>query len=382
MKRTALLLAAGVAVVLTAIAPRILAQDESVGRNLYFMGRPLVGADLDLIQKQSDEGTGLKMWTYHATSTRSGSTGQKFTGVMVGTSPLTTSGTTTTTMQIVPVILKIAGDTFNPSKASPCASGKVPLTLLQQSPIVLTADFKMNGVDVGKDQYVDAFQRANFWTSVSKNGGTYHSKLKVVTLKAITISPGTANSASISDSGCAPLGGVNINWWDAYITNTIIPKLKSQGVGPTTFPVFMLYNVAFYVGSVGDCCTGGYHGAYGSPVQTYGAFLFDLTGTFGVGNEDTDNLSHIVAEWQDDPLVTNLTPPWKNVPLNMCQANLEVSDPLTGTNRPDVKMPNGYTYHLQEIAFYSWFYGPPSIGAGKKFSDNGTYKSAAGKCTP
>src|ERR1700678_2091662 len=156
MKRTALLLAAGVAVVLTAIAPRILAQDESVGRNLYFMGRPLVGADLDLIQKQSDEGTGLKLWTYHATSTRSGSNGQKFTGVMVGASPLTTSGTTTTTMQIVPVIMKIAGDTFNPTIASPCASGRVPLAMLQKSPIVLPTNFTMNGVNVGKDQYIDA----------------------------------------------------------------------------------------------------------------------------------------------------------------------------------------------------------------------------------
>jgi hypothetical protein len=322
------------------------------------------------------------MWTYHVTSTRTGSSGQKFTGVMVGASPLTTSGTTTTTMQIVPVILKIAGDTFNPTIASPCASGRVPLTMLEKSPLVVPTNFTINGVNVGKDQYVDAFQRANFWTSINKNGGTYHSNLKVVALKAITVTPGTAHSAIVTDSACGPLGGVDISWWDAYLTSTIIPKLKSQGVGPTTFPVFMLYNVAFYTGSVSSCCAGGYHGAYGSPVQTYGAFLFDLTGTLGVGNEDTDNASHIIAEWQDDPLVTNPTPPWENASLGMCQANLEVSDPLTGTNIPTVRMPDGYSYHLQEIAFYSWFYGPPSIAAGKKFSDNGTYKSAAAKCTP
>jgi hypothetical protein len=46
-----------------------------------------------------------------------------------------------------------------------------------------------------------------------------------------------------------------------------------------------------------------------------------------------------------------------------------------------VKMSNGYTYHLQELAMYSWFYGPPSIGAGKKFSDDGTFTSAQGACT-
>jgi hypothetical protein len=54
---------------------------------------------------------------------------------------------------------------------------------------------------------------------------------------------------------------------------------------------------------------------------------------------------------------------------------------LTGTNFPNVTMPNGYAYHLQELAFFSWFYGPPSIGAGHKFSDNGTFTSAQGACT-
>src|SRR5580693_9739266 len=127
MKRIVLLLLVCAAVTLIAVAPTMLGQDESMGHKLYFMVKPLVGGDLDLIQKQSDAGTGLKMWTYHATSTRSGSKGQKFTGVMVGTSPLTTSGTTTTTMQIVPVIIKIGSDTFNPTKPSPCASSKVPV---------------------------------------------------------------------------------------------------------------------------------------------------------------------------------------------------------------------------------------------------------------
>ena len=41
---------------------------------------------------------------------------------------------------------------------------------------------------------------------------------------------------------------------------------------------------------------------------------------------------------------------------------------------------SGFTYHLQELAFYSWFYGPPSIGAGAKFSDAGTFTSAQGAC--
>jgi hypothetical protein len=38
----------------------------------------------------------------------------------------------------------------------------------------------------------------------------------------------------------------------------------------------------------------------------------------------------------------------------------------------------GYTYHLQELAFFSWFYGAPSIGIHQWFSDNGTFLTDAG----
>jgi hypothetical protein len=144
----------------------------------------------------------------------------------------------------------------------------------------------------------------------------------------------------------------------------------------------MFYNVAWFVGKTSECCVGGYHGAFGNPAQTYSPFLFDLTGVFGVGTEDTDIAAHEVDEWQDDPLGTNATPAWGHVgQVTGCQSNLEVGDPLTGTNFPNVTMPNGYAYHLQELAFFSWFYGPPSIGAGHKFSDDGTFTSAQGACT-
>jgi hypothetical protein len=38
-----------------------------------------------------------------------------------------------------------------------------------------------------------------------------------------------------------------------------------------------------------------------------------------------------------------------------CQSNLEVGDPLSGTDAPPIVMPNHFTYHLQELAFFSWF---------------------------
>jgi hypothetical protein len=43
---------------------------------------------------------------------------------------------------------------------------------------------------------------------------------------------------------------------------------------------------------------------------------------------------------------------------------------------------NGKTYHLQEIAFFSWFYhSSPSLGVNGWFSSNGTFTTSAPPCT-
>jgi len=51
---------------------------------------------------------------------------------------------------------------------------------------------------------------------------------------------------------------------------------------------------------------------------------------------------------------------------------LEVGDPLTGTN---FKMKHGsFTYHPQELAFFSWFYRTRSVATEGKYSFEGTDK--------
>jgi len=377
--------AATCAALFLASMPKTMAEDEISGHKLIFGVKPLQGADMSEIQAQSDAGVGLKTWTYQVTSSRTGSKGQEFSGVMVGNSPITTNGTTTTTVYVVPLIFKIGGETFSPTLAdSACLDGKVPLTILKSSPMVVaTHDFEVNGVNVGAAQYSDAFQRANFWTHVVANGGTYHNKLAYKFLSPITVTPGSSNSVLFSlTGGCiSSYGGVEVNWFDNLLTTKVIPALASKGVGPTNLPVFMMYNTTMYNTIPNQCCIGGYHGAVGSPAQTYAPFQFDTVGVFGVDSEDTDIMAHEIDEWQDDPLGTNPTPPWGHVGqvTTGCQSNLEVGDPLTNKNYPNVIL-NGFTYHLQELAFFSWFFGPPSIGAGGKFSDNGSFKGAQGVC--
>ena len=74
-------------------------------------------------------------------------------------------------------------------------------------------------------------------------------------------------------------------------------------------------------------------------------------------------MSHEVGEWMNDPCVNNPTPAWGHIgQLQVCQGNLEVGDPLSGTAAIAVKMGDGVTYHGQEMAFRDWFYRTKSVG--------------------
>jgi hypothetical protein len=164
-------------------------------------------------------------------------------------------------------------------------------------------------------------------------------------------------------------------------------------VNPTTFPMFATHNVveceAFAAGvNCGTlapntaCCILGFHDVNGQ--QTIGTADFD-TGIFVDSVPDVSDMSHEVGEWMNDPLGNNPTPLWGNVgQVAGCQGNLEVGDPLSGTLAPPIFNPeNGFTYHMQELAFFSWFYGAPSVGIHGWFSDNDTFTHDAGPvCVP
>src|SRR5262249_25470250 len=255
---------------------------------------------------------------------------------------------------------------------------------VQQSPLFLSHDYTMNGVNVGPTQYIDAFQQANFWSLVG--GMAYHTLLSTTTLPLIPLSvpPGSGQTVRPGTSGrCGNIGLVEVNWFDQWLTGTLFPAFAAQGVNPTTFPIIVLSNVVLYDTVPSRCCFLGYHGAVGAVPQTYAVVEFDTTGAFGTQTQDTVALSHEIAEWMDDPLAANLTPPWGSIgQVQTCENDLEVADPLSGTPFPSVTMPNGYAYHLQELAFFSWFFGAPSLGAGGLFSNHSTFRGDARLCPP
>jgi hypothetical protein len=156
-----------------------------------------------------------------------------------------------------------------------------------------------------------------------------------------------------------------------------------------TFPIFLTSNVVMASSGASissNCCVLGYHGGYISGVNLQ-VYLPVSLNTAGVFSADISTMSHEMTEAVNDPTGGNPAPSWGNIgeTVGRCQSNLEVGDPLspgfgTPTNGFTMLGANGLTYHLQELAFYSWFYGGPSLGAGGKYSSNGTFSGSAKLC--
>jgi hypothetical protein len=352
----------------------------------YFTVVPLKGVSADLVHANAAAATSIPLWSYSITSPVNG---LNYSGNMVGRSPYFHGARSISVpTYIVPLIIKMPdGGVFDPTATdSTCSPAGTALSLAENSPVLLSAQYPMNGIDVGIGQYDDLFQRANFWSQVSSTGDSYHTKLNVITLPAVVVNvpsgDGTTNSTA-PYGGCGKIGVMNFNWFDPYVQSTILPSLTAQGVGPTNLPIFLLYNVVMTDGTpslTGSCCILGYHAAvYTSALQTYIPVDYDTTGIFlGFGN--ITGMSHEIGEWMNDPIGTNPTPAWGHTgQVSGCQSNLEVGDPLSGTEFPAVLMPNGVTYTPQELAYFDWFYRiSPPTGAGNTYSDNGTFDSTAG----
>jgi hypothetical protein len=312
---------------------------------------------------------------------------KNFTYTIVGKNPAikVTNASTTVSAEIVPVIMKFSnGDTWTPTKADSCDAGASPLARTQNSPIVKTKLTKFGGVSMGTVQVTNAFQRAEFWKFAKPTGinPSFGVKLAFKTLPAITINvPDAATAEGTTGCGNGLLGAAEINWLDNQLQTVVIPSLASKGVGTTTVPIFLLHNFVEFDTTPNNCCILGYHNTFNtaSGAQTYGLAMYDNSGDFS-GSSDISALSHEVGEWQNDPNTINPTPSWGNIgQVSGCQANLEVGDPLSGTTFNDPL--GGFTYHPQELAFFSWFYHQsPSLGLKGWFSDQGKFRTFAPPC--
>ena len=328
--------------------------------------------------------------------------GRAYADTIVGGGPFGSEKTATTVnVVIVPLIVQIGGTTFDPTQSDSCIAGALtPLAAFQGSPLIMPVTFDggsgvghaalINGTNGGAATYIDAFRRAEFWKEL--HGSAYHTTFRVTIAEAWTISAATVQSlggGAVLNTNCAPLGVLHTGAFQKYVTGTMIPAIHQ--IRPTNFVIFLAKDVVTTSDANLNCLNGceiGYHGAEGSPVQTYSVAEYDTTSGFwnSPGIANISIIAHELGEWLDDPLVTNPTPAWGGIgQVSGCQTNWEVGDPLTGTDFPAIAMANGVTYTAQELAFFSWYYnadGGPSLGAGGKFSMNGAFSGPSKACPP
>jgi hypothetical protein len=416
MLRKPLVLAASIAIALCCSTTLVLGQSAKVKHFHRFQLKkapPIVHGPVsreerkNILANTPSGSSQLPVWNYEVVASRDGFLYQ---GVIVGRNPNEQGANAAVTVpaQVIPLILKfhrigtavdlntgiittkngtISSDPTVADTGCFAGSANVPLRVMAQSPIFKNADFNFGGTDVGTTQYTDAFQRGEFWNIIDKDD--YHLGLNPKVFAPVVVDVPAARGLSLKKDVfgpafpmCSPEGLVDINFLDAVVVNelTALP-----GINPGTFPMFMIYNTGMSIGdptNLGNCCAGGYHSINpAGPItfQTYSPFDFDVSGFFVPSANDTAIASHEVAEWANDPYIINNTPLWGNTGQVLgCQGNLEVGDPLTGTEAPRIVGKNGFTYHLQELAFFSWFFGNPSLGIHGWDSNNGTFLTDAG----
>ena len=292
---------------------------------------------------------------------------------MVGANPNTSNVTTKVPVVIVPLAFKF-GTTVISSTAKACGDTMSAVTRTKNSPIFKNFPFVEGTTNIGTTQYIDAFQRANFWQSVGSVTPKYHTLLAGVTQKALqTIVVPAASGFTVGPfCGTQKVGEADINFVDAQL-QSLITKLK---IPSTSLPLFISYDT---FETNGGCCILGYHSATATN-QTYAIATYNDAGLFAKPIQDIHALSHELGEWMDDPFGNNIVPTWGNVgQVSGCQNNLEVGDPVTGTAFTATL--NGFTYHPEDLVFFSWFARQtPSIAVNGWYTFLNTFPAQSAPC--
>lgn len=295
--------------------------------------------------KNAIEAAGTPLQTWNASFIYKGTT---YHYNMVGTPPSSTTKASVTAV-IIPIKIVLSnGTTFDPSTIVSKVTG---------SPVFSTGvSFSSGGVNFGNTQYIDAFQRANFY-GVGHSGFGLLLNTTVKSEVTLTVPKRYGGTGVVFGFDA---GLVDINYFDAQL-HTL---LTSLGITSNTFPIFITRDV--YLTQNRSCCVGGYHSATGviGSAQSYAhATYVDHANSFA---EDVSALSHEVGEWADDPLVNNNGNP------TPC-GSLEVGDPLeNNTNFGTFPYAlGGFTYHLQDLVTLPYFGAPPSTSVNSEFTFHG-----------
>jgi len=354
------------AVALVAFVTTTSAQQRHINGIPRFEVRHSGSAGTALIEAAA--ATNIPLWSSHFAS---GGTTYNYT--MVGANPTTSNVTTSVPVILIPVSFKFGSTVISPT-ATACGDTASALTRVQKSPLLNNHAYTLGTTKIGTTQYPDAFQRANFWQSVGSVTPSYHTLLAPVTTKALqTITVPAASGTTVGPfCGSQLVGEVDVN----FVDTKLVALLTTLKIPKTSFPIFVSYDV---FETNGGCCILGYHGSTATN-QTYTIAAYSDPGIFSVPIEDIHALTHEVGEWLDDPFGSNIVPTWGNVgQVSGCQNNLEDGDPVTG--KAFTVTLNSFTYHPEDLVFFSWFARQsPSIAVNGQYTFKKTFGAFSKKC--
>ena len=292
-------------------------------------------------------GSGLPLWNGSFVGTIPYFPTETYNFTMVGTDPATSNATTTVPIEIIPVEIRIGNTTYSPLKRLPGDTKTVLARTLDSPLFQKSVDFVQGGTNVGKTQYIDAFQRANFWQNVQTNS-SYHVLFKPTVAPTVKLKPVGASATIINGVGMVDY---------VYFDSTVQSLISSLKVPANTLPLFLASGV-YWTEFTDECCIGGWHGSLSSnsayAVGTYMPSTVNLPGGVSGFSQNVSALSHELGEFMDDPITNNVVCGGYGI--------LEVGDPLEGGpnfgSYPYTT--NGFTYDLQDLVTLPYFGAPPS----------------------
>src|SRR4051812_23860781 len=303
-------------------------------------------------------GDGLRSWNGSLSLN-----GTRYPYTMLGSDPALGSRTTKLRVHIIPLSLTFddGGATLDPTDSIDDILG---------SPIFKRADYRS-----GHTQYGDAMQRASFWDSVQSTSPQYHvllSKPKVLQTAFLRV-PASGGFSFHTPNG--PAGLVHTS----YLLSQL--PLLTGYYDPNAVLMIVVKDVQ------GDDFLG-FHFAFTPGGESVPQTLI-WTGYFtpnvlvGPARADVYVLSHEVAEWINDPYLTNSLPDWKDPARGVCFNNLlEVGDPVEFFANPSFEVPvKGRTFHVTDVAGISWFaHDVPSRELGGAYSYDGHLRAFSELC--
>jgi len=334
------------------------------------------GINYATLRAQAKAGETIPFYTGSVKSPLDGIT---YSYEIVGKNPATPPAQETDILFVpIVLILKFPEGTLDPTQAG-CNDTVSVQDRFFKGPDFEKTHLTSNGVDVGTVEIDDAFQRAEFWNILA--GPDYHLVLKPAVSPIVVTRDAPADSYTF-DGVCSGSHFVGVVPWGAY--DEMVKDLAEKYAKPTEIPLVLTYNVVMS-SDYGSCCILGWHSAFarkdGAGTEVYSAAVYNDDGTFYdyPGVADIHAWTHEIGEIYNNPFGHNATPAWGHSgQVFGCQADLEVGDPMTFDTFDHEY--NGFHYHPQELAFFSWFYRTPSTGTGGSYSFKGTFGSTQGAC--